>query len=151
MPALLCLRMIVFSVMYITLCIPYFTIMTCNSRFLGFTVTCLYQIFELKVKKWNFFLSVPWRLIGGVEVKLHTFLTSALVEGEWSTSHPGRFTPRKEPSYPLNRRLNGPQRRSGWFWTTENLLSVPGFTPQTIQLYWLHYPSFFHWTLMCVI
>jgi hypothetical protein len=29
----------------------------------------------------------------GVEVEIHIFLTSALVRGEWSTSHPGRFAP----------------------------------------------------------
>jgi hypothetical protein len=29
----------------------------------------------------------------GMEVQLHAFLTSALNGGEWSTSHPGRFTP----------------------------------------------------------
>jgi hypothetical protein len=30
---------------------------------------------------------------GGVDVKIHIFLTSALVGGEWSGSRPGRFTP----------------------------------------------------------
>jgi len=29
---------------------------------------------------------------GGVEVQLHTFLTSELDVGEWSGSRPGRFT-----------------------------------------------------------
>jgi hypothetical protein len=29
---------------------------------------------------------------GGVDVLIHTFLTSALSGGEWSTSRPGRFT-----------------------------------------------------------
>jgi hypothetical protein len=29
----------------------------------------------------------------GVDVYIHIFLTSALVGGEWSASHPGRFTP----------------------------------------------------------
>jgi hypothetical protein len=28
---------------------------------------------------------------GGVDVKIHIFLTSALVGGEWSASRPGRF------------------------------------------------------------
>jgi hypothetical protein len=36
--------------------------------------------------------------------------------GEWSISRPGRFTPGKEPLYPFNRRLRGPQSRSGSFW-----------------------------------
>jgi hypothetical protein len=30
---------------------------------------------------------------GGVDVQIHAFLTSALVEGEWSASRPGLFTP----------------------------------------------------------
>jgi hypothetical protein len=43
----------------------------------------------------------------GVEIQLHAFLTSALDGGEWSASHPGRFTPREIPWYPLDRRLGG--------------------------------------------
>jgi hypothetical protein len=31
----------------------------------------------------------------------------------WSTPRPGRFTPGKQTRYPLNRRLGGPQGRSG--------------------------------------
>jgi hypothetical protein len=30
---------------------------------------------------------------GGVDVQIHIFLTSALVEGEWLASRAGRFTP----------------------------------------------------------
>jgi hypothetical protein len=30
---------------------------------------------------------------GGVDVQMHVFLTSALVQGEWSASHPSCFTP----------------------------------------------------------
>jgi hypothetical protein len=30
---------------------------------------------------------------GGLEVHIHVFLTSAVVEGEWSASRPGRSTP----------------------------------------------------------
>jgi hypothetical protein len=30
---------------------------------------------------------------GGVDVWIYSFLTSALVGGEWSASRPGRFTP----------------------------------------------------------
>jgi hypothetical protein len=32
---------------------------------------------------------------GGVDVKIHILLTSALVGGEWSASHPCRSTPGK--------------------------------------------------------
>jgi hypothetical protein len=35
-------------------------------------------------------------------VRLHSFLTTALVRGEWSATRHGRFTPREEsPGYPL--------------------------------------------------
>jgi hypothetical protein len=50
-----------------------------------------------------------------VEVYLHAFLTSALDGSRWVV----RFTPRplyphgKGPCYPLDRRLSGPQSRSG--------------------------------------
>jgi hypothetical protein len=40
-------------------------------------------------------------------------LTSALYGGEWSASHPGRFTPRERARYPLDRIVDGPQSRSG--------------------------------------
>jgi hypothetical protein len=30
---------------------------------------------------------------GGADIEIHSFLTSALVGGEWSASRPGRFTP----------------------------------------------------------
>jgi hypothetical protein len=41
-------------------------------------------------------------------------LTSALDGGEWWDSRPGLFTPRERvPWYPLDRRLGGPQSRSG--------------------------------------
>jgi hypothetical protein len=36
------------------------------------------------------------------EVQFHSFLTSTLDDSEWSTLLPGRFTPGKEPRYPLN-------------------------------------------------
>jgi hypothetical protein len=37
----------------------------------------------------------------GVDVKIHIFFTSALVEGEWSASRPCRFTPGKELPVPI--------------------------------------------------
>jgi hypothetical protein len=35
---------------------------------------------------------------GGLDVYIHVFLTSALVGGEWSASHPGRFTAEEKAS-----------------------------------------------------
>jgi hypothetical protein len=49
----------------------------------------------------------------GVEVQLHSVLTSELDFSEWSASCPGRFIRRdKSPRHLLDRELNGPQNRS---------------------------------------
>ena len=68
-------------------------------------------------------LTTPRRHIRGLEVQLHSFLTSVLDGGEWST-YTGRFILRKEPWYPLNRRMIGPHSRSGRFGEEENLFSL---------------------------
>jgi hypothetical protein len=43
----------------------------------------------------------------GVDVYARIFLTWLLVEYEWSVSRQCRFTPGKEPLYPLNTMLGG--------------------------------------------
>ena len=53
------------------------------------------------------------RPIGGVEVWLYPFLTTALEGGEGSTSRPGRSLPPGKTRYSLYRRLRWPQGRSG--------------------------------------
>jgi hypothetical protein len=63
---------------------------------------------------------------------------------EWS-SRSGRFSPRKEPRYPLKWRLGGPHSQFGHVWRWENLFQ-PRFELWSIQpvvelLYWLCYPS----------
>jgi hypothetical protein len=40
-------------------------------------------------------LSTPWWHIGGLEVQLHTFLTSALNGSEWLISRPRQLYPRE--------------------------------------------------------
>jgi len=47
------------------------------------------------------------------EAKLHAFLTSALEGDELSASRPCRFTYRVRAPVPIDRRLGGPQSRSG--------------------------------------
>jgi hypothetical protein len=42
--------------------------------------------------------TAPRRRIGGLDVQLDAFLTSALDGDEWSASTPGRFTPRERAS-----------------------------------------------------
>jgi hypothetical protein len=44
----------------------------------------------------------------GVDMYLHSFPISVQDGGDWLTSLPGRFNPRKQPSYPLNRKLCSP-------------------------------------------
>ena len=57
-------------------------------------------------------------------------MTTALEEGEWSASRPGRFLPPGKTRYPLYRRLGGPQGRSGQVRKTS---PPPGFDPRTVQ------------------
>lgn len=59
------------------------------------------------------FLSMQWRHMGGVEVQLDSFLTTAVGGGEWATSLPCCCTPVKETQYTLNRRLDGAHSWSG--------------------------------------
>jgi len=66
------------------------------------------------------------RPIGGVEVYLYSFLTTALDGGEGSASHPGRCLPPGKTRYPLYRRLGGPQ---GWSGQVRKISSPPGFDP----------------------
>jgi len=55
----------------------------------------------------------------GVEVQIHSFVTWSLDGNEWSPINLIRFTPRKE-SYPLSRRLRGPQSLS-WRFRAEEI------------------------------
>jgi len=50
---------------------------------------------------------------GGVEKWLYCFLNLGARWGDQSTPCPSHFTTRKEPQYPLYRRLAGPQGWSG--------------------------------------
>jgi hypothetical protein len=54
--------------------------------------------------------------MGGLEVKLHVFLSSAIGSGEWSGSRTGRFTPGERGPYTL--------RKGGWA-DTKAGLAIP--------------------------
>jgi hypothetical protein len=69
----------------------------------------------------------------GLEVQFHSFLTSALDGGRWSTRRPSRLTPGTQPLCISYRRLNGPRGRSGRMWRRENLLVSLGFETWTDQ------------------
>jgi len=48
------------------------------------------------------------------------------------TPRPGRFTPRKEPRYPLFARRDGPRCPSGRVRRMESIFSPPSFEPRTV-------------------
>jgi hypothetical protein len=66
---------------------------------------------------------------GGLEGVATPYLTSALDGGEWLASRLGRFTPRNSLWYPLNRRLGGPQNRSGRYGLEKNLMPARSRIP----------------------
>jgi hypothetical protein len=66
-------------------------------------------------------LNTSRRARGGVKVHFHPFLTPALDGGGWLTPLFGRFIPGRN-RYPLYKRLNGPQSRSGRVRRTEHIL-----------------------------
>jgi len=70
----------------------------------------------------------------GVEVYLHSFLTSALYRDQWSTSRPSRFIPVKEPQSSLNTLMGWSHRQSGRFGGEINVLPSPGSKPRINQL-----------------
>jgi hypothetical protein len=70
------------------------------------------------------------RPIGGLEVWLYPFMTSALEGDEGSASRPGRSLPPGKTRYPVYRRLGGPQGRSG---QVRKISRPPGFDPRTVQ------------------
>jgi hypothetical protein len=51
-------------------------------------------------------------MYGGVDVKIHVFLTMALVGSEWAASRPGYFVLGERSSWDPFRRVGGPQTRS---------------------------------------
>jgi hypothetical protein len=89
------------------------------------------------------------KMYGGSGYIIRFFLIWAIVGGEWSASHSGRFTPPwgEGPRYPLDRRLGGPQsrsRRRG----EEIFFTIPGLelrphdhAARRELLYRLRYPS----------
>jgi hypothetical protein len=61
----------------------------------------------------------------------HIFLNSALVGNVWSGSRSGSFTlgERAPPRYPFDRRLDGPQNRSGGHGEKKNIAPTVTRTP----------------------
>jgi hypothetical protein len=75
-----------------------------------------------------------------MEVQLHAFLTSELDGGEWSVSHPCRFTPRERaPGIHCIGRWVSPGASVGS--EEKNSQPVPGLEPPIIQAVALRYTT----------
>lgn len=67
---------------------------------------------------------------GGMEVKIHAFLFSAPVGGEWSATQFDRFNPREKfPRFPWDSNLGGPKNRSRRREEKKNLLRTGARSP----------------------
>ena len=98
--------------------------------FLPFSSHCATKniSFIIKVKVFPVFVMKAYR---EVEVKVDSFLTLALDGGDWLASRRDHFSTGKEFLCLLDRRLCGPQSRSGRFGELKNLLPLTGIrTPR---------------------
>ena len=78
---------------------------------------------------------------------LHCVLLIKALDGvSCQLQAPAALPPRgKELHCPLNRRLGGPQSRSGRFGEAKNLLPLSGIEPVTVPAEPLWLPTDFHW------
>jgi hypothetical protein len=81
--------------------------------------------------------------MGGIEVQLYPFMTTALEEGEGSAIRPGHSLPPGKTQYPLYRRLGGAQGQSGQ--VQKILPPPPGFDPQTVKPEASRYTDYATW------
>jgi len=83
------------------------------SRYTDYTIPAHVKDVMMNIKYCKFVYTI--NIYAGLEVKLHAFLTS--VDGELhgpAALLPGKNPP-PPPQYPLNRRMGGAQRYSGYF------------------------------------
>jgi hypothetical protein len=89
------------------------------SGMLGYVITHFKGFFYKPLLAWlQKSKAVPLHVmetVGERKYSSYSFLTSALDEGEWSESRPGRILPLvKGPQSPIDSSLSGPQSRSGY-------------------------------------
>jgi hypothetical protein len=87
------------------------------------------------------------KVCGGVGIYIHIFLTPALAGGEWSASHPGRFTP--EERAPVTHWIGWVGPRTGMDAVEKRkFLTLPGLELRLLgrpagsqSIYLLRYPA----------
>jgi hypothetical protein len=80
---------------------------------------------------WHLSLFTPWSDTGGVEVELHSFLTSTIHGGQWVAWPLDRITPSETATVPLlDMRLGVTKRESGLFGEQKDLFSLHAFEPR---------------------
>ena len=89
-------------------------------------------IYYLPVDITDLSKSTPWRHMenGG---RAPLILDLGIRRRRWSPFRPNRFTPDKEPQYPLNRRLGTNKSQCGLLSKGDNLLSLPRFEHRNFQ------------------
>lgn len=80
-------------------------------------------------------IQARYKTHGRVEAQLHSILTLAADGGEWPALCPGSTIQGKQPQFPMDRRLDGPQRLSCCYgeisWPSwESTLIPPSSSPQ---------------------
>jgi hypothetical protein len=95
------------------------------------------------------------KVYGRVYLEIHVFLSSALVEGQWSASRPGRFTHRrKSPRYELDKMLGGPHEPAimkckitkfslylQWLWTDQQKTNINEALTLIVRVWHAHHHS----------
>jgi len=97
---------------------------------------------EHRAIKVNLYVFTQWWHVRGVEVWLHSFLTSTVDGDECSTLRPHRYTSGRDIQYPSNRGLVGSQDLYVLCGDDENMLFLPAFGPRIAQS--LAWSLYFH-------
>jgi len=87
----------------------------------------------MQLQKVTLCLSTAWRYVGGVEVYLHSFLIATEDGGEWWTSLPCHFIPRKEPGTNWTGGCVSTRVRPDDFEKKENLCHLQEFEARITQ------------------
>ena len=100
-------------------------------------VSCTQWLIQCCRKSILYSFDTGRRPVGGVEVQLYSFMTTAVEGGEGPASRPGRSLPPGKTRYPLYRRLCGSQ---GWLGQVRKISpphrdSIPGpSSPQPVAI-----------------